>query len=400
MKPLQFSQEKYNNAWLSKQANKSVTELDYNLRQIQNRHPTTRRSLNWSKTRLLIASLLAEYYGILFDPQYRRYFRPMYDLSLLLPTNEIISIKPTTNFILVPLPLPTYEERTDRWRYHDNCPFLKIKQNNDTSEFVRDLDYLVDSETYINWEHVIWWMYKHMYHHTPRVTKRTWTQRELESEARLFVYKYQDVPTYIAKEKFTNYPIYDIWEANIPYGTFTPVFKKFTLLNIPKQIIYNGDNPWKIYYKLDEYSKQKLIPWQLDEKFADFFDFKQVDKQAIINYFLKHISSINEYSIPQIKSGIRKLNDIIKHWKPLPIVQSSISTLPPNDPKFDVKPESKRGRQKRGSQWPDSRIRYWKIYNPDWTITEYQNIDQREYEHKSIEQLKSESLSINNNTND
>ena len=393
MKPLQFSQEKYNNAWLSKLANVSVTGLEAELNKIQAKHSITRRSLNWKKTRLAIATLLTEYYSILFDPQYRSYFRPMYDLSLLFPTADIISISPETNFILVPLPLPTYQERTDRWRFLDNCPFLKIKPNNDTSEFVRDLDYLTDSETYKQWEHVIWSNYRHLYHHTSRAVKRTWTWKELIWEARLFVYKYQDVPTYIAKKNFRTYPKYNIWDACIPYGTFTPVFKKFTLLNIPSQVTQHSQSN-QIYYKLNEYSKQKLIPWQLDERFADFFDFKQTSQQAIINYFMEQWLSMNEYSVPEIKSGIRRLKDIIKRWKPLPLVPKSPSTLPPNDPKFDdYKP--KRGRPKRWDQRPDYRVRTAKLYKPDWTVVEFNDIDMEEYKQYTINQLKEKYLSSN-----
>jgi hypothetical protein len=93
-------------------ASKSTTLLASQLAERQKSHPITAKNITKSVTKRTIATLLIEYYSILFDPTYRNYFRPMKDVSLLFPINEVISISPETNFILLPLPLPTYEQRT------------------------------------------------------------------------------------------------------------------------------------------------------------------------------------------------------------------------------------------------------------------------------------------------
>ena len=66
--------------------------------------------------------------------------------------------------------------------------------------------------------------------------------------------------------------------------------------------------------KLQTYSKY-LEPSQLSTNFADCFDFVSPSKESIIEFFMDNMDWI-EYSPTQIKSGIKRLKNIIKYKKP------------------------------------------------------------------------------------
>ena len=398
MKPLQFYQQKWIGDRQEMLASKSTTLLASQLAERQRIHPVSAKNITKWATKKTIATLLFEYYSILFDPQYRNYFRPMKDLSLLFPTKEVISISPETNFILLPLPLPTYEQWTLQWKYYDNCPFLKPWIP--TNEFVRDLDYSIDSRRYqvAIKERVVWKKDAINYPHTNALQKIEWTNNPLIKEARIWTYRYKDFPKYVA-ETIDTYPIYSFsssfdesnliiqnWrrKASMNKDKFNKSFtyNKFVFLEIPNQ---TNPNLVKKYYHLNEYSKQMLIPNLLDEKFPTYFDFKQVPQEAIIRYFMKNAIPMNEYSPIQIRTGIKRLKDIIKFAKP---IQTNLSTTPDQDHLIQ---EQDHLIQEPNKKWRPSREyldTHWaKRYKPDGSVVEFETYDTQSLYRKTKEEL-------------
>lgn len=456
MKPLQFSQYKQW-AWrVECQAEAKVTWMKSELEKIQKKHPLTNETINWKWTRKVIATLLTEYYAILFNPDNKPVFRDsntdqLKNLTLLFPIDDPISIHYSTNFILLPLPIPTYEERHQRWQYVNNCPFLrcdirdaKTDQKVDTlirvNELVRDMDYSIDSKLYEMSSSSTQWNRdrRERYQHTDSWLKLKRTNFPLwRTEARLWTYKYQDVPKRIAERLpriYNNesdntcwYSLRDLESLSykdkeirnrrnkeyfsrhretIKNQQF--IYNKFVLLEIPAQIWKNAPQPRneKMYYKLNEYSrdmiKDSMFTWNEFWKYFDF-SFTRSTKEQVVNYFIKHALPMNEYCPLQIKSGITKLKNMIKdynkkhrqfnqlnqqdHYK-----EELDSQLDLDSPYY----QTWRGRPKR--DYLDTHWAKW--YKPDWTVESFETYDERATYKKSIDQLKSESLSINNNTND
>lgn len=244
------------------------------------------------------ASLLVEYYSILFDKQYSNYFRPLKDLTLLFPTAETICISPSTNFILLPFPFPTYEQRTLQWRYLDNCPFLI--PCTEANELVRDIDYSVDNINFIvdikrknprqN--------YANYYPHTNSYTKLDRTNRPLDCEAKLWTYRFKDLP-----QKFTKdyWPSYSLSEIPVVHNL---VSDNITFLEIPP---IDQDHP--VYHLKD--IKVPLV----DRDIYKYIDFNRVSETHLIRHFMKY--NYNEFSPIQIRSGIKRLKNIIKYGAPI-----------------------------------------------------------------------------------
>ena len=316
--------------------------------------------------------------------------------------------------MLVPLPLPTYDEWTDRGRYLNNCPFLRYDLNPKTNEFIRDMDLSVDTKMYLPQHNQWMWRYfEWRYMHTDISIKQWRAHLPLNREARLRVVKFKDYPDYVAKA-IPSYPAYNMWT---PLNTVIPsthpdykkimerqnktfgwryatqyfkqkyIYRKYTLLEIPTQI--NKQANWdKIYYNLDKYSKQ-LVPVQIDKHFPEFFDFQwtynHTSRQAIINYFMKQALPMNEYIPMQIRSGITRLKNIIKYSvkKPTTIIKLSQPQQDQPQPQQHWRPT----REYLYTHWV-------KWYKQDWTITEFETHDDREtYKHTKNELL----LSSNNN---
>lgn len=61
------------------------------------------------------------------------------------------------------------------------------------------------------------------------------------------------------------------------------------------------------------YSSKEIIPTFFTEKFAEFFDFTQVDNITIVNYFEKQVACWTCLTVRDIKSAIKRLNYIVKH---------------------------------------------------------------------------------------
>lgn len=304
MRPIQFSQDKLKWEWKYLNASPNTSEILYKVREAKVKAKTNSKPI---KKR--IATLLTEYYSILFNPAYRNYFRPLTDLTLLFPTNESISISNDTNFILLPLPLPTYRNHTQAmhndktYRLNHPCPF--IKHNQSANEFVHDMDYRQDNRRVMRQRAPQ--ECNKILHTNPEV-KRQWFEEPLDITARIRVYKFDDLPPELAKT-IPGFPRYSLSSSPTRPGytlcrQYT--FLEITPINMIADIFCNN--------KLQTYSKY-LEPSQLSLSFADCFDFVSPSKESIIEFFMDNMDWI-EYSPTQIKSGIKRLKNIIKYMKP------------------------------------------------------------------------------------
>ena len=308
MRPIQFSQDKLKWEWKYLNASPNTSEILYKVREAKAKSPTSPKTLKKA-----VATLLAEYYSILFNPAYRNYFRPLTDLTLLFPTNESISISNDTNFILLPLPLPTYRNHTQAmhndkmYRLNHPCPF--ILHNSTANELVHDMDYRQDNRRVmkprISQDRNIVY---HWIQHTNPDIKRERLEQPLDITARIRVYKFDDLPPELAKT-IPWFPRYSMSASPTRPGytlcrQYT--FLEITPINMIADIFCNN--------KLQTYSKY-LEPSQLTSNFADCFDFVSPSKESIIEFFMDNMDWI-EYSPTQIKSGIKRLKNIIKYMKP------------------------------------------------------------------------------------
>lgn len=89
------------------------------------------------------------------------------------------------------------------------------------------------------------------------------------------------------------------------------------------------------------YSSKEIIPTFFTEKFAEFFDFTQVDNITIVNYFEKQVACWTCLNVRDIKSAIKRLKYIAKH-KNLRAKQSTIeqSLTQPDQPTQSPQPHS------------------------------------------------------------
>ena len=187
--------------------------------------------------------------------------------------------------------------------------------------------------------------------HTNPELKREWLESTLDITSRIRVYSFRDL--FSSQAKYTStFPYYNIgqrdevpsnllWTYKIPEIKQTPWMseeeykKKFLRYRnwIAKIAEYNlyehrqytlleitppNKNPRltsSFNNKLQNYCKY-LEPEQLKiDTFAKLFDFNENNFKAIVNYFLDNMDWI-EYSPAQIKSGIKRLKNIIKYKKP------------------------------------------------------------------------------------
>lgn len=343
MRPIQFSQDKLKWEWKYLNASPNTSDIVYKVREAKAKRQVSSTSKSVKKR---VATLLTEYYSILFNPAYRNYFRPLTDLTLLFPTNESISISNDTNFILLPLPLPTYRQHVN-WLHNSSpfklshpCPF--IMHTPQANELVHDMDYYQDNKRVMkprtpqDRNIIYYWI-----QHTNPDIKRQWLEEPLDITARIRVYKFDDLFPNQAKQ-LPNFPKYsksEIHTSNVipasplqKPGMSEEEFKK-RIRNpnsYQQAIIYNQSMHRQYTFleitpinmiadiscnnKLQVLSKY-LEPSQLTSQFADCFDFNNVPKEIIINYFMDNMDWI-EYSPTQIKSGIKRLKNIIKYMKP------------------------------------------------------------------------------------
>ena len=458
MKPLQFHQRKADFDWLYLLVSPNTSQLTYDLKNIrawsvqQSRYSSDTsysikktkilnfNKLNWKKTKRRIAELLTEYYSILFNPQYLDWFRPMTDLTLLFPTNETIYISNATNFILLPLPLPTYSQHT-QWRFNDRkfrvkypCPFIRhdstnqINNSNSYSklsispdEVVRDMDYRQDNSYVMSQRDINSSNMSKGFVHTNPDVKASRIKDKLDKTARIRVYKFDDIKPEEAK-MISTYPAYSMWQRikqpNIPspsqikewidntnpnetakqrsakarakydmiwYNEY--VHRQYTFLEITPNYYREDKEAIEFMNKnssrtqnLQSYSSKYLEPTQLTKEFAECFDFESPSKESIIQYFM-HNAYCNEYSARQIQWGIDRLKNIIKYKKPKKPKKKYYETLETYEqPKFN------------------QHVRSLNIKQSDWSFQSQMIEDFNITNRKSLEDTKP--LSTNNNTND
>lgn len=318
MRSIQFSQDKLKWEWKYLNASPNTSDIIYKVREAKAKRQVSSTSKSVKKR---VATLLTEYYSILFNPQYRNYFRPLTDLTLLFPTNESISISNDTNFILLPLPLPTYRNHTQaihnniKYRLNHPCPF--VLHNSTANEVVHDMDYRQDNRRVMRQRisqdrNIIY----HWIQHTNPDIKRERLEQPLDITARIRVYKFDDLPPELAKT-IPGFPKYSL--SNTPTHPNYTLCRQYTFLeitpiNMIADIFCNN--------KLQVLSKY-LEPSQLTSQFADCFDFESPAKDSIIEFFMDNMDWI-EYSPTQIKSGIKRLKNIIKYMKPKNTTKNSI----------------------------------------------------------------------------
>jgi len=399
MRPLQFHQRKADFDWLYLLVSPNTSKLTFDLKKNRswknNKWVRIFDKLNWKKAKRRIAELLTEYYSILFNPKYLDWFRPLTDLSLLFPTNTSIYISNTTNFILLPLPLPTYVQHT-QWKHNNKkfraknpCPFIRhdnqsqintsqSKLSISPDEVVRDMDYRQDNPYVMSQRDIDQSNINKWYLHTNPEVKASWIKDTLDKTARIRVYKYDDIHPEEAK-LISTYPSYSMWQrvkqpklptldqlknladnanpnltANererlarakydmLRYNEY--IHRQYTFLEITpnytredkEAIKFMEKDKWRRSQNLQSYSSKYLEPTQLTKEFAECFDFETPNKESIIQYFIKN-AYCNEYSVWQIQWGIDRLKNIIKYRKPKEIKQSSTIIIPKWEavPKFN-----------------------------------------------------------------
>ena len=323
MRPIQFSQDKLKWEWKYLNASPNTSEILYKVRQAKAKRPIQSSPKTVKKT---VATLLTEYYSILFNPTYRNYFRPLTDLTLLFPTNESISISNDTNFILLPLPLPTYRNHTQAmhndklYRLNHPCPF--IKHISTANELVHDMDYRQDNRRVMR-QRVPQECNKIL--HTNPEVKRERLEQPLDITARIRVYKFDDLPPELART-IPGFPRYSLSES--PTRPGYTLCRQYTFLEITPASVINAS----CNNKLQVLSKY-LEPSQLSTNFADCFDFVSPSKESIIEFFMDNMDWI-EYSPTQIKSGIKRLKNIIKYMKPKDTPTNPIRRTEESEPEW------------------------------------------------------------------
>ena len=351
----------------------NVSHILHTVRDIKDKRP------KWKHIKQRTAELLAEYYSILFNPKFYDYFRQpngLNDLTLLFPTDEDIYISNDTNFILLPLPLPTYRQHVqwksnghDHFRLKFPCPF--ILHNSTANELVHDMDYSKDNPGYSKQRISDQRNIDNWIQHTNPELKREWLESTLDITARIRVYPFRDL--FPSQARYTStFPYYNIgqrdevpsnlindnkfaelkqtpWMSEEEYRrkrlSFRNSFAKLSEYNLYEHRQYTlleitppNKNPRltsSFNNKLQNYCKY-LEPEQLKiDTFAKLFNFNEDNFKAIVNYFLDNMDWI-EYSPAQIKSGIKRLKNIIKYKKPK---KATTSDTIPSDitelPKFN-----------------------------------------------------------------
>lgn len=347
MKLLQFSQKKTESDWMSLIASTNLTKLDMDLKKIHKGEATWKSFFSkWVKHK--IAELMYEYYSILFNPDNAKYFWTGFvDITLLFPTAETLYIKQDTNYILFPFPLPTYNERTCRWLKTINYPFLL--PHIATDEFIRDTDYRIDSiyskERKPSWKQRL----KDYPHLNPDIKHRLMLE-DLECGTKLWTYKFNDMTDNERKRLWYEDKPYSL--RDVPnYLINRYVERKYTLLEITppnsqqnnfiantfwepfswrdkdenwvseknkareyrmKLFKIRHDNPDKLI-NLKDYAKYFLVfSNKIDYNFYAHIFIRDDNKEAMIKYFEDNIYH-NQFSIPEIRAWIKKLNDYIKY---------------------------------------------------------------------------------------
>lgn len=344
MRPIQFHQDKQLYERKTMVVSKNVSSILYSIRKL--RH-STNHPFNKKRT----ATLLTEYYSILFNNDI---FRTPYlsDLSLLFPIDDDIYISKDTNFILLPLQLPTYRNHTQAmhndkaYRLNNPCPF--VIHTSTANEFIHDMDYYQDNRRVMRprQPQELNISYHHIQHTNPQI-KQTMLEYPLDLTARLRVYKFNDIPPEEAKQ-ISTFPNYDMRDRK--FETFQTnrhiISRQYTFLEItPPE---SNTSMSKFNNKLQTYSKY-LEPSLLTNEFRKCFDFNSSNTSSSIKYFMDNMDWV-EFNPTQILSWIRRLKNIIRYKKPISVF------IQTNEPK--QKPKQIKSNQ---------HIRSLNIKQSDWT---------------------------------
>ena len=310
MKPLQFSQKKLESDWQWMFANISTTKLQHELEAIRSCSPVTHKSLATPSVKKRAASLLYEYYAYIF---WQDDFRPMRNLEWLFPTAEPIYISHDTNYILFPVQLPTYKERTCRWLKAQSYPFLAVWTT--TNEFIHEADFAVDNISKSSNQRKPQEQQIKKYPHLNPLVKYDLTHSPLDVSAHLWTYKYIDISPLDRNELYRKWKIkisqgYSL--KDIPRETLThnTIERKLTLLEItPPSEIPNVKIKKASTIRLKDYSNRLFLNY-FDNMRYNFYRLKD-RQQAIVNYFIE-TSYCCQYSIPEIRAAIRQAENFVK----------------------------------------------------------------------------------------
>ena len=386
MKPIQFAQSKKDLKWKSLVVTENISSIHFTLRDI--------------KHNKRVPELLYEYYSILFNNT--SYFRTPYlsDLTLLFPTAEPILIQKDTNFILLPLPLPSYREYI--FSSHNNIPFRKsnpcvfISSSPLSKEIVRDMDYSIDNPYILTTRKQRSPDQRNInagYQHTNPAIKQERLTSILDVTARVRTYSFQDLFPNQAIS-LPNFPRYSLTDYSVPrnftnqlewynaYAHRQYTFLEITPANSNWLLASNDLSLTDISNKLQNYCKY-LIPEQLSLQRAKCFSgFNASNKTSIIKYFSDYPPAF-QYSPVQIKTGIKRLKNIIKYKKPttITLTNTSSTSTEPSSTKFN------------------QHIRSLNIKQSDWTFNQQLVEDMSITRRTPINDIKPLSLSTNDNPN-
>ena len=238
----------------------------------------------------------------------------MNNLEWLFPTSEPIHIEADTNFILLPLPLPTFFQYTHENLYGRVPHLTTYKPNSHTAEWIRDIDFQEDNYLIKG--------VRNIYNHMNSSYKNDLINNNLDNTSYLRVYKYLDISP--ADYKLIKNYITDTYSlADIPPSILRHklIERKLTLLEITS---YNDCAKTYQNKNLSFLPKSKANSIRLKNycqylsplviSTSNFIDVNtsqyQYAMNDIIDYFKKN-NYLNYFSVPELKSGLRKLNQAL-----------------------------------------------------------------------------------------
>lgn len=368
MRPIQFYQNKNDIDRKSLSASVSITKANQQMKWINYKE---NRNFRLAKT-----WALAEYYTKLFSHEARNVSfiwneHWLVNLEWLFPTPEAIYIDIDTNFLILPLPLPTFQEFN---KNYFQAPVFSYEPSllTDISKYVYMIDYRKDNPYASKHKSIIY----SAPHSTPTTsinqsTKEFNLKQSPDLSSRLRVYTYDwlsptdeerltdfnptKVPDHFnspyssdtlctlrhqnRNDEYLNYDIADIFQGysfkdlDFMSRKYKTKQYKFTLLEItpynefvkqycnsdthPSHVSHAPESTW---IRLAKYSKlltsqsKCALPINPDYFWFDFYLHKSNwEKYApsIYDYFLKH-SYMNQFSALEIKSKLTMLEDAIK----------------------------------------------------------------------------------------
>ena len=317
MKILQFQQDKTSLSWLTASVTFSLSEIFNTVTKIRATHPVTWRQIYKWKVAQELAKLIIEYYSILFSQD--TFASDIWkdwkisNLERLFPTAEPIYIDQDTNFLVLPLPLPTFKQYTHQnlYRY---LPFLApYSSNNSTSEWIRDMDFQVDNPYITNPVKYDMRNISKWYVHTDPRIKLTHITEPADNESRLRVYSYRDINSASLKNISVPYSLSILDPMNVKWYTQRQV----TLLEITSyktnadsfqnQHLSNNHNNKPI--RLKSYSMNYLEPLAIN---PNHFTYQLNSANPnTVEWFVDYWR--NQFSIPEVKWAIKQLKNYIKY---------------------------------------------------------------------------------------